>query len=201
MCEHHRGLLHIGFFLRADGPIRSQIGGIIGLAGGTLPSTTTELSTMKPDTDSPARQLAEVVSRLHEQRTGHAPKAVTVVLSEDTVVATLYGALTPAEQALARNPVGAAQVQEFHRQLFADSSDDLRGRIAQITGRKVREVGAEIEPSTGSVVHAFTTGAMVQLFLLSPSVSGSSKSESATYTSVARAEDDGLHIAPEGAGA
>jgi hypothetical protein len=57
-------------------------------------------------------------------------------------------------------------VQEFHRQLFADSSDSLRKEIRRITGVKVREAAAEVEPTTGAVVHAFTSGTMVQVFQL-----------------------------------
>jgi uncharacterized protein YbcI len=115
-----------------------------------------------------SQQLADVASALQEQRTGHVPTAVSVVLSEDTLVVTLHDALTPAEKALAKSPVGAAQVQEFHRELFANSMDEMRTEITRITGRKVREAAAEIETATGTVVHAFTTGAMVQVFLLIP---------------------------------
>jgi len=61
-----------------------------------------------------AQQVAQAASSFQLQRTGHAPKSVTVVLSEDTLVVTLHGALSPAEQALSKNPAGAAQVQEFH---------------------------------------------------------------------------------------
>ena len=113
-----------------------------------------------------AQQVAQMASVLQRQRTGHAPKAVTVVLSEDTLVVTLHGALTPAEQALAKSREGAAKVQEFHRQLFRNSVDSLWKEIKRITGREVREAAAEIDPATGSVVHAFTTGTMVQVFLL-----------------------------------
>ena len=84
-----------------------------------------------------AEQLARVARRFQEQRTGHAPKSVTVVLSEDTLVITLHEALTPAEKALAQNPDGAVQVQEFHRQLFADSTKEMRLEIQRITGRHV----------------------------------------------------------------
>jgi uncharacterized protein YbcI len=90
-----------------------------------------------------------------------------VVLSEDTLVVMLHDALTPAEKALAKSPAGAARMQEFHRQLFANCMDEMRNGIARITGRHVREAAAEIETATGTVVHAFTTGAMVQVFLLS----------------------------------
>lgn len=113
-----------------------------------------------------AKQLAEVARSLQQQRTGHAPKAATVVLSEDTLIVTLDEALTPAEKALARSPEGAAQVQEFHRQLFANCSDSMRQEIKRITGRDVREAAAELEMATGAVVHTFATGAMVQVFLL-----------------------------------
>lgn len=113
-----------------------------------------------------AQQVAQAASAFQKQRTGHTPKAVTVVLSEGTLVITLHGALTPAEQALATSPAGAAKVQDFHRQLFANSSDSLRQEIKRITGMQVREAAAEVETATGTVVHAFTGGTMVQVFLL-----------------------------------
>jgi uncharacterized protein YbcI len=110
------------------------------------------------------QQLAEIARTMQQQRTGHAPHAATAVLGEDTLVVTLLDALTPAEKALAKSPAGAAKVQEFHRQLFANSSDAFRQEIKRITGRDVREAVAEIDPATGAVVHAFTTGTMVQVF-------------------------------------
>jgi len=118
-----------------------------------------------------AQQLAEAAKLFQQKRTGHAPSAVTVVLSEDTLVFTLHGALSPAEQVLAKSPQGAADLQEFHRQLFRNSINSLREEIERITGRKVREAVAEIDPISGSIVHAFTTGTMVQVFLLAEKTS------------------------------
>jgi uncharacterized protein YbcI len=117
-----------------------------------------------------AQQIAEAAMSSELKRTGHAPKSVTVVLTENTLVITLHGALSEAEKAVAKNPAGAAQVQEFHKQLFASSSDWLRQEINRITGVQVREATAEIETKTGTVVQAFTTGTMVQVFLLSSDV-------------------------------
>ena len=113
-----------------------------------------------------AQQLADAASRFQSQRTGHSPTAVTAVLLEDMIVVTLDDALTPAEQSLSKSSDGAARVQEFHRQLFANSSDEMRQEIQRITGRQVRETAAEIESTTGAMIHAFTTGAMVQVYLL-----------------------------------
>ena len=118
-----------------------------------------------------AQQVAEAVSAFQHRQTGYQPKAVTVVLSEDTVVVTLHEALSPAEKALARTPEGAAQVQEFHRQLFKNSADLLRQEIKRITGVAVGEAAAEIETTTGAVVHAFTSGTMVQVFQLAGRIS------------------------------
>jgi len=78
----------------------------------------------------------------------------------------LHGSLSPAEQVLAQSPEGAAQIQEFHRQLFANASDSLRKEIKRITGVEVREAAAEVEPTTGTVVKVFSTGSVVQVFLL-----------------------------------
>lgn len=132
---------------------------------------------VQPDSTT-IEQLARLVSAFQLELTGHAPKAVSVVLSEDTLVVTLLGALTPAEKVLARSPDGAAQVQNFHRQLFLNSSDELRREIKRITGRDVHEAAAEVEPATGAVVHAFTTGTMVQVFLLTPSAAEGPAGES-----------------------
>jgi uncharacterized protein YbcI len=118
-----------------------------------------------------AQQVAQAVSAFQERRTGYPPKAVTVVLSEDTLVVTLHEALSPAEKALARTPEGAVQVQEFHRQLFKSSADLLRQEIKRITGIAVGEAAAEVETTTGAVVHAFTTGTMVQVFQLAGRIS------------------------------
>ena len=113
-----------------------------------------------------AQQVAQVAIAYQTERTGHAPASVTVVLSADTLVITLHDALTPAEKDLALSPLGAAQVQEFHRQLFLSSADTLRKEIKRITGRAVHEAAAEIEPVSGTVVHAFTTGNVVQVYRL-----------------------------------
>jgi len=117
-----------------------------------------------------AEQIAQAATALQQQRTGHAPKSVSVVLSGDTLVVTLHGALSPAEQAMAQNPQGAAKVREFHRQLFHNASETLRQEIRRITGMNVREATAEVEPTSGAVVQVFTSGTMVQVFQLSGEV-------------------------------
>src|SRR5947209_17888612 len=117
-----------------------------------------------------AHEVARVACAFEEKLTGRAPRAVAVVLSGETLVITLHGALSPAEQVLARTAEGAAEVQEYHRRLFAGSLDELRREIKRIVGVEVREAAAEVEPKTGTVVKAFTTGAVVQVFLLADSV-------------------------------
>src|ERR1700677_4507310 len=117
-----------------------------------------------------AEQIALAATAFQQQRTGHQPKSVSVVLSGDTLVVTLHGALSPAELAMAQSPEGAAKLQELHRQLFLNASDTLRKEIKRITGMDVREATAEVEPKTGAVVQVFTSGTMVQVFLLSGKV-------------------------------
>jgi len=117
-----------------------------------------------------AGQIALAASTFEQRRTGHVPKWVTVVVTDHTLVITLHGALSEGEKAVAKDPAGAAQVQEFHGQLFGDSSEWLRQEIKRISGVEVREAAAEVEPATGTVVHAFTTGTVVQVFLLAGSL-------------------------------
>jgi uncharacterized protein YbcI len=117
-----------------------------------------------------AQEVAKVVSASQHQRTGLVPEAVTVVLSDTTLVVTLHGALSPAERALAKTPAGAAQVQEFHRQLFTNSAEPLCQEIKRITGVDVRQAIAEVEPATGAVLQVFNTGTVVQVFLLAEGI-------------------------------
>lgn len=115
-----------------------------------------------------SKELAQIALVLQSERTGHTPKAVTVVASDETVVLTLHEALTPAEKILARTESGAAKVEQYHRALFAVSCDELRKEIQRLTGRKVREAAVVVEPATGAIVHAFTSGTVVQIFQLEP---------------------------------
>ena len=115
-----------------------------------------------------SRELAQIALSMQAERTGHTPKAVTVVASEETVVLTLHEALTPAERILARTESGAAKVEQYHRALFAVSCDELRNEIQRLTGRRVREAAVVVEPATGAIVHAFTSGTVVQIFQLEP---------------------------------
>jgi len=119
-----------------------------------------------------AKQIAQAATEFEQQRTGQAPQSVTVVLSDDTLVITVHGALSRAERELARSAAGAAQVQEFHRELFLSSCGPLRQEIERITGASVREAAAEVEPASGTVVQVFSTGTVVQVFLLAGHVEG-----------------------------
>jgi uncharacterized protein YbcI len=113
-----------------------------------------------------AEQIARAASNFEFERTGRLPKSVTVVLGQHTVVITLHESLSRAERALAQSPTGAAQVQELHRRLFDDSCESLRKEIKRITGVDVSEASIEVEPTTGTVVKAFASGTVVQVFLL-----------------------------------
>ncbi len=124
--------------------------------------------TKHPQSANYSKELAEIALSMQTERTGHTPKAVTVVASDETVVITLHDALTPAEKILARTEAGAAKVEQYHRALFAVSCEELRKQIQRLSKRKVREAAVVVEPATGAVVHAFTSGTMVQIFQLEP---------------------------------
>jgi uncharacterized protein YbcI len=151
VVEYLRVLGHIGFSCATN--IKDGIG-----RRGWIP--------LDQPKSNKAKQIAVVAKSFEQERTGHRAKSVTVVLSDDALVITLHGALSEAEKALAKDPNGAAKVQEFHQQLFASAAGTLRQEIERITGVKVREATVEIEPSTGTVVRAFASGTVVQVFLL-----------------------------------
>ena len=111
-----------------------------------------------------AQQVARAATAFQQQSTGHAAKSVTVVLSEDTLVVTLHGALTLAEKALSQSLAGAAQVQEYHRQLFADSCELLETRDRENHRRGcVRSVGGhrDQDRQCGAGLHVRHHGASV----------------------------------------
>jgi uncharacterized protein YbcI len=118
-----------------------------------------------------AQRVAEAAFAAEQLRTGHEPESVRVMLGADTVVITVYGALSPAECALGGEPEGAARVREFHRQLFATSCGDLRRQIEQITRVPVREASAEVPTLSDATLSVFNTGTVVQVFRLAAPVS------------------------------
>jgi uncharacterized protein YbcI len=120
---------------------------------------------------SMAEQIAAAAHDFQLASTGRTPASVTVVLSQDTLVITFHEALSAAEKAMAQTPAGAAQVQEFHRQLFLSSVATMRTDIQRITGVEVREAAVEVETRTGAVVHAFTSGTVVHVFQLAGVIS------------------------------
>jgi len=140
---------------------------------------------MNDSNSTRAQQIAKAARAFQQRRTGHTPQSVNVVLSEDTLVITLHGALSPGETAMAKSsPAGAAQVQEYHRQLFHSAADPLRQEIKRITGVEVREATVEVEKTTGAVVHALPTGAVVQVFMLARSVPADAWSDSGSDDSL-----------------
>jgi len=101
---------------------------------------------------SAARRIGQAAAAFEKRRTGHLPQSLTVVLSEKTLVITLHGMLSPAETALAKSPAGSVEVQDYHRQLFANASDSLRQEIRRITGAEVTGATLEIETTSGTMV-------------------------------------------------
>jgi uncharacterized protein YbcI len=124
---------------------------------------------MVPPRRTPAQRIAAAAAEDECRRTGRAPHAVSVVLGGETLVVTLHGALSPAEQTLALTPTGAAELQAYRRRLFDTSAAAFRREIRDITGVEIRE-SAEVEPTTGTAVTVFTTGTVVQVFLLTSGV-------------------------------
>ena len=116
-----------------------------------------------------SNDLTRIALAMQAERTGHTPKAVTVVANDNTIVFTFQEALTPAEKILAQTESGAAKVEQYHRALFAVSCSELRKEIGRLTGRRVREAAVALEPATGALVQTFASGTIVHIFELEPS--------------------------------
>ena len=93
----------------------------------------------KSSTQAWRSRLLKRQSHFSKQRTGHEPQSVAVVLSGDTLLITLHGALSPAEKALAQSPEGAssragvppAVVRQFGRRTATGNQANYRGRGAR----------------------------------------------------------------------
>lgn len=116
-------------------------------------------------------QVAHTVRDFQQQRTGHAPKSVTVVLSEGVMVVTLHEALTPSEILLCQTDKGLARLRDFHRDLIRGSLGPLGEEIERIAGVALQDVVADIESATGDIVHIFTSGPLLQVFKLNGGLS------------------------------
>ncbi len=114
-------------------------------------------------------RIARAVHAFELRRMKHARKWVAIFMNEETIVIALHGSMTDAEKDLAQSAAGAAEVHEFHRQLFAGVSALLLRRIKSITGMDVRQTSAEINSTTGSIVHLFTTDIVGENFPRAPS--------------------------------
>jgi uncharacterized protein YbcI len=113
-----------------------------------------------------AQQVARAACDFQRQRTGYAPDSVIVIVGGDTLAVKLPTALSRSEKARAQTTAGAAEVQEFHRRSFSNSSEPLRQSIKQITGVEIREVTAEVATNTDIAVLGLTSGAAVEVFLI-----------------------------------
>jgi uncharacterized protein YbcI len=108
-----------------------------------------------------ARQIARAASAFQREAAGRSPESVAVALAGTTLVVTLHGALSRAEQALARTQAGVTLLQDFHRGVFASAGGPLRREVARVTGTEVLETMVEIQAATRTVVLVFALAGTV----------------------------------------
>jgi hypothetical protein len=87
------------------------------------------------------------------------PGPVDVAQRDVTLVITLHNMLAPAGDGPPRTPGQTLESQEYYGDLFAESSDWLRGEIGRITGWQVRAVTVAVEAANGVVVLRVTGSA------------------------------------------
>lgn len=117
-----------------------------------------------------AEEIAQAAMAFQRECTGHAPRRVSVVLGEKTLVITLFEALSPAEKEMGRTPEGATRVREYYRQLFHDSAAAFHERLSQILATDICESAADIHSPVGRLIETFPAGDIVQVFRLSSPV-------------------------------
>ncbi len=123
---------------------------------------------------SVAQQIAQAASAFERRRTGHTPQSVAVILSENTLVITLHGALSPAERRWPKTRPAPPKCRSFIGSCLSTPPTRCAKRSRELPGVEVREATAEVEPTSGTVVQVFTTGTVVQVFLLASGVTAGS---------------------------
>jgi len=116
-----------------------------------------------------ARQIAGEAVAFEKGTTGREPESVIVAVCDKTLIVALVSQLTPAERATAVSAIGAAQIQGYHRQLFASASENLRRRIERIAGVSVGAVTARVDVGAGTIVEGLATGSELDLFMFAGS--------------------------------
>ncbi len=106
---------------------------------------------MDQSQETVGQKIARAARDSEGRQTAHGREWAAVFMNEDTIVIALYGRLTDAEKTLVRSPAGAAQVREFHRQLFASATETLAQQIRRVTGMEIRDKTADIDPLTGEI--------------------------------------------------
>ena len=96
-----------------------------------------------------AQQIAQAAIAFEQRRTGHAPKSVAVVLSGDTLVITLHGALSPAEK-------GRDLLKQVRTHLIETARPVMEAMVEGATGVAVVSLHHDISTATGEEVVVFT---------------------------------------------
>ena len=127
----------------------------------------------KSNSPTMARQIAQAIRAYEIRVEGHSPESVNVILNGRALVIIMEGALSSVELSLLQSPAGAAQVQEFHHQLFWKPTASLWHEIKRIIGSD----GGDQTPeglAARICVKVFSNGTVVHVFLLDRSVPKSS---------------------------
>ena len=94
---------------------------------------------MNKSSSTMAEQVAQAAIAIGERRTRHAAKSVNVMLSDNTLVITPHGALSPAETALDKTAAGSAKVSK-NSTACCSTARALRWVICRQLSRTSREV-------------------------------------------------------------
>lgn len=155
--------------LEATSEVATDTGAVVlvcllamGVADSSWSDATNEKNADPPADIWAAKQLADLARQFETHRTGRAPESVTAVLIDDSLVITLRGELSSAEQEMAKTPAGAAQVRENHRQLFLASGSSFQQQIEVLTGVAVLEATSEVATHNGTVVYVVLLAACVE---------------------------------------
>ena len=100
--------------------------------------------------------VAAALTQFERDFLGRGPREARAFLVHDLVVVRLKGVLSPAEQQLAQEPGGTANLKEHRSRLIEGSRGAIAGLVEALVEAKVVTMHTDLSTKTGERVFVFT---------------------------------------------
>lgn len=100
-------------------------------------------------------EITAALTQFERDHLGRGPREARTTLLGDQVLVRLKGILTPAEQALARDPGGVELIKQMRSRLIESASPMLAQLVEEASGARVVSMHTDISTRTGERIFVF----------------------------------------------